>query len=174
MTIASLSSVMPPPANPIEARGSWSDVEGVLGAQLPDDYRDFIERYGSGTIDHFITILNPFSVRPTLNLLEQSKRQLNALRDLRENFHEQNPFELYPSHGGLLPVAITDNGDVIHWLTCPNRDSWAIVVNEARSPDYQKFECSLTDFLTGIIKKSIVCRAFPAYIFRGHAEFEPI
>ena len=170
MTLASLYKLMPPPANPIETRGSWAEVEGALGTQLPEDFKGFIEHYGSGTIDHFISILNPFSIRPTLNLLEQSKRQLDTLRELHE-FGEQNPFELYPAEGGLLPVAMTDNGDIIHWLTSGHRGEWTIVVNEARSPDYQQFACELTDFLTGIIDKSIVCRAFPATVFRGRAEF---
>jgi len=171
MTAASLSRIMPPPANPIESDGSWSHVEQILGITLPDDFKDLIRTYGSGTIDHFVSILNPFSTRPTLNLLEQAKRQLDALRVLHDEFGEPNPFELYPAPGGLLPVAITDNGDVIHWLIRGNPAAWTIVVNEGRSPDYQQFDCDLTTFLEGIVTKSVICRAFPISAFTDSAEF---
>lgn len=165
---------MPPPANPVETGGSWLDVEDAIGSKLPDDFKEFIRSYGSGTIDHFLSVLNPFSSRPALNLLEQSKRQLEALRELHDDFDEKNPFELYPTLGGLLPVAITDNGDVIHWLTSGNAPEWTVVVNEARSPDYEQFECDLTTFLERVLNKSVTCRAFPSSAFSGDAEFNPV
>jgi hypothetical protein len=173
MTSTFLSRIMPPPANPVEAGGSWSYVEERLGVELPEDFKDFIQLYGSGRIDRFVSVLNPFSTRPTLNLLEQSTRQLDALRELHDYFGEQNPFELYPTAGGLLPVAITDNGDVIHWLTSGNPADWTIVVNEARSPDYEQFACNLTAFLEGLLVKSIICRALPSSAFNGTPEFNP-
>lgn len=174
MTIARLFRIMSPPTEPVESNGSWSSVESALEIKIPDDFKSFIERYGSGTIGDFISVLNPFSLRPNLNLMEQSKRQLIALRDLHDDFGEPSPFELYPTAGGLLPVAITDNGDVIHWMTNGDPVDWTVVVNEARSPDYQQFSCNLTVFLADVIEKSIVCRAFPKSIFDDGVEFHPV
>jgi hypothetical protein len=174
MTLASLSRIMPPPVSPVEASGSWLDIEDALGLKLPNDFKEFIRSYGSGSISHFLSVLNPFSSRPALNLLEQSKRQLEALRELHDDFGEENPFELYPARGGLLPVAITDNGDIIHWLTTGNPSEWTIVVNEARSPDYEQFECDLTTFLERVLYKAITCRAFPISTFNSDAEFNPV
>jgi hypothetical protein len=172
MTVDSLLRIMPPPQKPVEASGSWLHVEERLGVRLPDDFKGFIQSYGSGTINHFVSVLNPFSERAELDLLEQSKKQLDALRQLHDEFGERNPFNLFPSEGGLLPVAISDNGDVIHWITNGNSEFWTIVVNEARSPDYQCFPCNFTTFLTGILNKSIVCRAFPIGIFDVKPQFE--
>jgi hypothetical protein len=165
---------MPPPTIPVEADGSWHQVEEALGTGIPDDFKGFIEAYGSGTIGHFIWVLNPFSNNPFLNLLEQSQRQLDALRILLRDFGERSPYELYPTPGGLLPVAITDNGDVIHWLTIDGPADWSIVVNEARGPDYERFECNLTTFLEGLLDRSIRCRAFPHSVFGTDIKFDSI
>jgi hypothetical protein len=174
MSIESLSRVMPPPISPAESLGRWSDVEAALGTELPSDYKDFIQSYGSGTIGRFLSVFNPFSRHRGLNLLEQSKQQLEALRVLHADFGEPNPYPLHPLPGGLLPVAITDNGDVVHWLTDNKASKWSIVVNEARSPDYEHFEFNLTTFLERLLLKSIICRAFPTSIFDNRNEFEPI
>jgi hypothetical protein len=174
MTAKVLSQILLPPSMPIETSGSWDNVENQLGTKLPQDYKDFIEVFGSGIIGRFVTVLNPFSSRPGLNLIVQSKLQLAALSVLRDNFSEPNPYKLYPANGGLLPVAITDNGDVVHWLTTEDVTGWTMVVNEARSPDFQHFACNLTTFLAGILNKSITCRAFPNCVFLNETEFEVV
>jgi hypothetical protein len=171
MSVGTLSRILPPPPSPVEANGSWPQVEEALGIKLPDDFKEFIEVYGSGTIGHFLSVLNPFSDRPALNLLMQSQRQLDALRILVSDFGERKPYDPYPIPGGLLPVAITDNGDVIHWLTRGAPVHWTIVVNESRSPDYEEFGCNLTSFLQGILDGSIDCRAFPRSPFGRGIDF---
>lgn len=174
MMIDALSRLMPPPSDPRETSGSWSEVEASLGTPLPEDYKRFIDQYGSGAINGFVTVFNPFSRRPGLSLLEQSKQNLETLRTLHDAFGEPRPYELHPALSGLLPVAITDNGDVVHWLTDVEPSKWSIVVNEARSPDYEHFACDLTTFLAGVLRKSITCRAFPASAFDREPDFQPL
>lgn len=171
MTIDALARNLTPPPTPVETLGDWNAVEASLGVSLPDDFKEYIATYGSGSIGEFITVLNPFSIRPSLNFMEQSKRQLDALRELHDTFGEPQPFELYPANPGLLPVAMTDNGDVIHWLTADNPPDWTIVVNAARSPDYEHFKCNLIDFILGVIEKSIRVNIFPRSIFPNSPKF---
>jgi len=137
---------------------------------LPDDFKDFIRIYGSGRIGRFMWVLNPFAKNPNINLLEQSREQLESLRYLRDR-GETNPYALYPESGGLLPVAVTDNGDVIHWLTRGVAVDWAIVVNDSRSPDYEQFNCNLTEFLAGLLDQSLICGILPTFDFDGATEF---
>ena len=174
MSVASLSQIMPPPPVPIDAVGDWGDVERAIGTNLPNDFKNFIELYGSGTIGRFITVYNPFSFRTEINLIDQSRRQLSALQELREEFTWDRVYSLYPNPGGLFPVAVTDNGDFIYWLTEGIPDEWTIVVNESRGPDYEVFGFSLTFFLKKVIDKSVRCRAFPENLFGNHVEFFPI
>jgi hypothetical protein len=53
MTAVALSRIMPPPAKPLEADGSWLQVEENLGIALLDDFKEFIRIYGSGRISNF-------------------------------------------------------------------------------------------------------------------------
>jgi hypothetical protein len=163
---------MRPPAKPFEADGSWSQVERTLGTSLPDDYKDFIRIYGSGRIGHFMGVLNPFAKNPNMNLLEKSRELLDTLRYLRDD-GEPIPYAIYPTSGGLFPVAVTDNGDVINWLTNGGAADWTIVVNESRGPDYEQFDCNLTAFLQGLLDQSLICEILPTFDFDGAAEFTP-
>ncbi|WP_146101268.1 SMI1/KNR4 family protein [Bradyrhizobium sp. AC87j1] len=174
MSLESLARKLVPPLHPLEASGDWTSIEGAMGVVLPNDFKQFIGAYGSGVIGDFLTILNPFSTRPGLNLPQQSRRQLDVLHALQDTFGEQVPFELYPIEGGLLPIGITDNGDVIHWLTSGGAADWTVFVNEARSPDYEHFPCCLTQFIEGVIERSIRCRAFPLSIFQAPPAFRSL
>ncbi|THD75228.1 MAG: SMI1/KNR4 family protein [Phenylobacterium sp.] len=158
----------------MEASGDWSAVEAAMRVTLPADYKDFIATYGSGTIGNFITIFNPFSERPTLNLLNQSVKQIDVLNELHENFGEPRPYDLYPVVPGLLPVGMTDNGDIVHWLTDRDSVNWTIVVNEARSPDYEHFNYNLSEFISSLLENSASVRAFPHSIFQNGVTFRSL
>lgn len=72
MVIDELFSLLPRPAQPSEqgSTSQWASVTSKLGGPLPTDYMQFIDHYGSGTINSFLTVFNPFSANPHVNLLE--------------------------------------------------------------------------------------------------------
>ena len=129
MSIDALLAIMPPPPTPLGAIGEWEKVEEKIGSELPADYKDFVRLYGSGRINNFIWVFSPFSERINLNLFEQVERQLSALRAVIAE-GEKCPYELFPASGGLLPFGLTDNGDVLHWLTLGSANNWVVVVND--------------------------------------------
>jgi hypothetical protein len=71
MVIDALIPVLPPPTAPREigATIAWGNVHRRLGAVLPEDYIQFIKRYGTGEIGGWLTVLNPFAQNPYQNLL---------------------------------------------------------------------------------------------------------
>jgi hypothetical protein len=172
MAIEDLIILMPPPETPVEARGTWATVQSAIGSPLPGDYKAFIEKYGSGRINGFIWIFNPFSKRPSINLVSQMSVQLNTLKTLARDFGEQRTYPLFPDNGGLLPLGMTDNGDVIHWLTKGEPIDWKIVVNEARSPRYEEFGSDLTSFLSKILTRDSRSNLFPQNFPQGTPSFE--
>jgi hypothetical protein len=174
MDIDQLIKVLPRPATPIEAQGSWAEVESALKAKLPIDFMAFIEVYGSGCVNNFLTVFNPFSMRANLNLLVQSKNQLGALAELQEQFTEFRTFALFPKKGGLLPIAMTDNGDTIYWLTQGEPSEWSIVICDARGPDFEQFDCSFTLFLANILTGRLNCKTMSSFAFNGDPKFEAI
>lgn len=162
MTAAELASlVAPPPSSERRSASSWAAVEAAVGTALPTDYKDFIDVFGTGRLANFIWIFDPFSEARYLNLVEQAPRHLSELRRLASDFGEKLQFDLYPDAGGLLPLGVTDNGDLLHWLTKGRPNDWHVVVGGARSPEHQVFQCDLTTFLSRIVTQTEICVVFP-------------
>ena len=164
---------MPPPTNPVEVPSDkdWINVESQFGFDLPEDYKNFIQAYGSGRICKFMWIFNPVSKNENLNLEDQIKLQLDVLSELQE-YGEVLPFKLYPEAGGLLPFGVTDNGDVLFWQTIGQPRDWQVIVNEARSPEWAIYHMSMSEFLFKILQKELICDIFPTSFPRDLPIFE--
>jgi hypothetical protein len=173
MSLSSLLTVLSPPPTPVEVPSTetWNATETQL-KRLPEDYKSFLDRFGTGNVGGFIWILNPASQHRYLNLLLEIKSILTALRELRES-GEPCPYPLYPEPGGLLPFGKSDNGDALYWLTAGAPERWPVVVNAARDPTYEKLECDMTDFLAGILSRRIRCSIFPEAFPNGWPTFVP-
>jgi len=173
MTIDDLIRIMPPPSVPQDPIGSWSKAERLIGIALPNDFKDFVQYYGTGQIGDFISILNPFSRHNTLNLVVQAPLQVEVLRELSEE-GETLPYPLFPNPNGLLPAGLTDNGDVIYWITAQHPDDWEIAINEARSPTYESYRCGLVEFLYQLTLGRIHSSILPTSVVRGALHFESV
>lgn len=171
MGLNELERILPPPesgakvdipASPTE----WPSVEVTIGISLPPDYKAFIESYGSGSIDRFLSIFNPFAKNPHLNLMDAIRTRLEGLRELQAEFEIERKYSIFPDMNGLLPFGATDNGDVLYWKTTGQPSSWPVVINDARSPEYEEFPIGMTEFLVAILSRkvssSIFPRAFPS------------
>jgi hypothetical protein len=174
---AKLCEAVQPPANPVEAGSpeAFAAVEARLGIALPDDYENLIGAYGTGCWKGFLWVLNPFASNRYLNLLEQTQRQLDAERAIRADRPSQVPFAIHPEVGGLLPWAMTDNGDRLYWVTQGHADEWAMVVYESRGPQYDCHRVTCCDFLRRWVAGQLRVSVFPddfQYGFVG--AFEPL
>ncbi|MBX3439683.1 MAG: SMI1/KNR4 family protein [Planctomycetaceae bacterium] len=163
LSLHTLQKVMQPPESPFETpnEDGWEFVEARLGFALPDDYKKFINCYGTGAVDRFLWVLNPFSENKHLNLFESSGIQLQTLRQLRDEFGEHIPYAVFPNPNGIFPWAITDNGDVLYWVCDGLPSNWLIVVNESRGPRWREYGLTTTDFLTKVITKELFVDVFP-------------
>jgi hypothetical protein len=84
----------------------------------------------------------PGAENPSLDLAEQERPRLQALRELQAGGEPMpHPVE------ELLPWAITDNGDVAYWRTTGDPDAWTVTVNEARGPEWHDYPGGTADFL---------------------------
>ncbi|MCP4247707.1 MAG: SMI1/KNR4 family protein [bacterium] len=168
MLIEHLTKIFPPPKLPLETGSDqdWAPTEQAIGANLPDDFKAFTNLYGTGYINEFLWIRNPFAKLPALNLLERCREQLDALRILKADCGDAEvPYPVYPDPGGLFPWAGTDNGDVLYWSTLGNPSQWTIVINEARGPIWEEYDCSMVAFLlrllTGQVSSEVLPDGFP-------------
>lgn len=155
-----LMKLLPPPSSAVESADAvaWDRFEQSFGTALPLDYKQFVTIYGTGAIDGFLWILNPFSKNRYLNLLEEGRVKLEALEAF---IHETVPYPLYPKPNGLLPCGVSDNGDVIFWLCSGHPSEWSLVLNEGRGPRWRDYKLSLTDFLIQLISRTLIVDIFP-------------
>ena len=111
-----LRELLPPPADPVEPGrpGGWPAVERGLGTGLPGDFKAFTELYGSGKMDDFLFLFNPFTAGQDGNLLVEKDRVLTAYRQTRARFPDRLPLPAFPEPGKMLPLGRTDNDDELH------------------------------------------------------------
>lgn len=169
---ARFEDLFAPPEKPLDVLGpgGWEGVEKALSLSLPQDYKWFIERYGTGCVSTFLWIFNPFSTNENLNLLQQVDSLTKQYRDVREALgKEETPFPIYPEAGGLVPFGISDNGDVFFWLANSEEPSeWAVVVNKTRSSVFEVHRQGMVEFLLGIVTGEKESEVFePEFIDSG-------
>ena len=79
MSIEKLKNILSLPDAPLEVprRNEW-DALFLDFCPLPDDYVEFINHYGTGTISEFVWIFNPFAKNPYLNLRDEGKEIISS------------------------------------------------------------------------------------------------
>jgi hypothetical protein len=165
-----LGQILQPPDRPLEVPdpGAWEEVERALGIAFPADYKSFVATYGSGSVDDFLLVLNPFSSRTALRIQDFGMEMLRALRENRANGTEDPPFPIHPEPGGLFPWGATDNGDWCYWVTEPaaDPDRWPVAVNMSRGPDWFNHPgpliAFLADLLEGVVRVPFLPDDFPS------------
>jgi hypothetical protein len=176
MTLELLVKVLPRPIEPIETvrPEGWPSIESTIGVALPQDYKDYIETYGSGQIGRFLWPANPFSQNKWLTLQNQIVVRLHSLKAIKEEWGEEEcPYPLYPEVGGLLPWGYTSNGDTLFWLTRGAPQAWSVVINEARGSEFEQFSDSMTGFLTKLITGELHSSIIPYDALDRDALFVP-
>ena len=166
--IAALLRAIAAPEKPSEslALEYWNDIESGFNLIFPEDYKVLLSTYGSGKFFDFISFFIPGSKNRHLNLLEQVGKRLSIYKFLKAG-GEVIPYELYPSVGGLFPIAGTDNGDTI-FLISKAPGEWRVVINESRGDEWADFDLTISDFLCGLLDGSVVCKIFPKLSFEPH------
>jgi hypothetical protein len=151
MTIGQLRAVIPPPDAISPGRVTpWSELEIALGTALPPDYQQLVDIYGVGCFGDFLWVFVPQCGNPHLELAEQIRRTIWAQDYLRRNSTEVIPYPIFPEPEGLLPFAVTDNGDELYWVTEGAPAEWWVVANESRSPEWYEFRGDMTTFLAQV------------------------
>jgi len=175
------SSVPPPTGGPFV---SAADVAMSLQQisvidRFPTDYIELVSLYGPGRFDGFIRVLLPSSSNPHIDIAAQLTTRLGALTQLScdpklpvslpisgamGSSTEKIPYKITWPDPGIVPWAITENGDTVYWVASPldSPDEWTVAVNEARGPDWQEFPMGASEFLYGVLSGTIAVRAFPA------------
>lgn len=163
MSVSKLKSILEVPAEVFNTGNGtmWDVVEKKLGLMLPDDYKEFIDAYGTGGIGNFIWILTPFSKDANINLESKKKVMLEGYLESKSKAPEDFPFSPVTRNVGLMPWGYTENGDELYWFFTGAADKCKIIVYESRSAIYYEYDMSFSEFIVGILAGDISCKAFP-------------
>lgn len=172
-----LQQLLPPPADPVEPGrpDGWAEVEAALQTGLPGDFKAFTELYGSGKLDDFLYLFNPFAAGQDGNLLAERDRVLTGYRQTRARFPERLPLPPFPEPGGVLPLGRTDNGDELYWVTEGHPDDWTVALLEARAALQEIYRLPVTGFLAALAANQLPSRILPNDVLdRPNHQFVPL
>ena len=172
-----LRQLLPPPADPVEPGwpDGWAQVEAALGTQLPGDFKAFTEQYGSGMVDDFLYLFNPFAAGQDGNLLVEKDRVLAAYRQTRARFPDRLVLPPFPDEGGVLPLGRTENGDELYWVTQRDPDGWPVALLESRAAFLEVHPMPVTGLLAALAANQLTSRVLPDDLLgRPSHQFTPL
>jgi hypothetical protein len=127
--VARLYELLAPPVHGGDAV-DWEEIERTTRLVFPADYREFVESYGGGEIDEYLSISTPpVPGSPYGDLLDRADPVLSD-RDCGELGALLSPGALPP----LLPFAETADSDVAFWLRAGAPDGWRLAVFRRQTP----------------------------------------
>ena len=163
MYFEKLKSLIITPETPINTGNLElrNEVNNKLGITLPEEYYQIIETYGEGSFGNDLTIFNPYTTNPYLNLFQQIRDWRESYNAMKEEFGseisiqkyssynseicEGFPFDWYPEKNGLILWGwIEGGGYSFYWL--PNDGNWSIVVYDD-SDGYKVFDMGIAEFI---------------------------
>jgi hypothetical protein len=128
----------------------WDHLAGVMGLGLPTDYKEFVELYGGGEIDEYLSVsMLPVQRSPYGDLLDGMNPSLppEFRGELSSCFSSAAPPR-------LLPFDATASSDVVFWVIDGVPDTWKVVVFRRQSPHGARgwtiFDGSITEFLCAL------------------------
>ncbi|MFE5676747.1 SMI1/KNR4 family protein [Streptomyces erythrochromogenes] len=108
----------------------WEGIADAVQLELPSDYREFVELYGGGEIDEYLSVSTPpVPGSPYGDLLDRVDPALS----------DRDRQELGALLGGqtlplLLPFAYSASSDVAFWLRKGAADSWRVAIFRRQTP----------------------------------------
>ncbi|HEX3315461.1 MAG TPA: ankyrin repeat domain-containing protein [Gemmataceae bacterium] len=159
MSIEKLVKLVPPPKDPVElgAKKDWARAEKTLGVKLPSDFKEFIDRYGSGEFAGFYIVYNPFSASDASNLLARFESLGGQYRERHEDDPDNFPLDMFPQVPGMVPWGHDTNGHTYFWLVKNKKtpDEWTIVWDEGDDQGFEEHKWTFSEYLLGVLQGKI-------------------
>jgi len=183
MSLRKLLEISPPPQVPKEIGSpkAWEKIDQRLGVTLPQDYKDFVSLYGTGSFKDSVTLYNPFAENESLNLFHTLEIHHKATQMTQmvvdSPWTAIHPFELYPAQQGLLPWGSMGNFEKnFFWHVNGSPQKWSTVFYDLRNGEYEVWKMPCTKFLAGIFTGKIRSVLLPndfatngkAVVFQSH------
>lgn len=169
-----LISALPPPVGTV-VNTDWQSFEEAFGIHLPSDYKAFVDTYGHGSFNDFLTVFLPSSPYEFVEL-DTQRGFAEGKIELWLDFGEIGSPSLPVDPRQLLPVAGTDNGNTVYWNMWrrDEPDDWTIAVDQARGDSWYLFDGGIVAFLAATFVDRARVPVFPEGIYRMPSTFVPV
>jgi hypothetical protein len=168
MSLSELFRTVPPPQNPIETGTgkTWEKIQQSLGLHLPEDYKAFINCYGSGIFNNFLIPYNPHAKNETFNLTHaldtHHRSSRKTTKASTQSWSIVSPFELYPGVKGLLPWGTSTHFEMgFFWQVDGPPETWITIFYNLRVGEYEVWKMQFTSFLVKLFNREIVSTLLP-------------
>ena len=158
--LTELIKLLPPPAVNAYKQPDWVKVESNHDIHFPADYKELVERYGGGSIDNFLWIIDPFSCSRHLNL-DKSEYFRESYAVMQADFPSDYPRPAYPAQGSLWPWAFTENGDTLVWIVDGEPDAWLVALHSVDQGEEVVFPCGCIEVLCKLLGREIRSSILP-------------
>ena len=174
-SLEDLVGLVPPPECEVTCP-PWHLAREQVGFDFPGDYREFVDRYGGGSLtsNGVVTsmgVMTPVSGSSFPGKLDGFAGFVDAMvsearsrfdwTELRESGPERRIYPLLPDPGGLLLWGDTDAGDCFFWSTDdadPSR--WPIIIWQRHDGDVMRFDGGFVEFLVALLAGEHVLSQF--------------
>ncbi|MEV0407335.1 hypothetical protein [Actinoallomurus sp. NPDC050550] len=128
--------------NPVD----WAAVEHRMGTALPGDYKRLAELFGSGAFDAYLRFYVPNAGISSFDIVRHTEQLAQWVKE--NDSRQWKPYEVFPTPGGLLEWASSEQGHSFYWLTeGPDPDKWPILATEDDYRVWERFEGSTAEFI---------------------------
>jgi hypothetical protein len=117
---------------------------------IPQDYVEFLDQFGPGTLDWFLHLWPPEKIAEK----SQQTRRNGTVRF----FETSHPPSSLPRDESLVAFAATDNGDVVVWDTAES--PWTVSVINADGRVHRS-GLTTTRWLRALLERETARQAFP-------------
>jgi hypothetical protein len=153
-----VTRLVDPPASPQGLDLPWSIVEQELKLTLPDDYKEFIDTYGSGSINGLVGVWNyrdpSYFNMPLLEAISGQDGVIQWYKTVGAEGDHTWPYAMYPTSGGLLPFVTLADVYYLNWATSGPPNDWDVVFWFADGHEFIRLEGdSFSEFLVKLLQK---------------------
>jgi len=164
MSLTELTTIVPPPAHPIDPGDApgWKTIERLLLlGDIPTDLFDLVHAYGTGFFmvetRNAIKITNPFSDEYWPWVVYTCRIHRRTKESAASNVAHAFPFGVYPDSIGLFPIGTDSDGGTLYWYTEGRSSQWPLLANPPGYRTFERFDMSLTTFLAKSFTGEVHC-----------------
>jgi hypothetical protein len=147
--VQKILQLIPPPASTLYkvTDQSFLEVEKQYKIVFPNDYKEILSIYGSGTFCDTLYIASPFG---TNSLFDSHFKRIEFYHTMLKGFpvQEDKPrFPIFPEPGGLLEIGGDDNANVLMWKIDYTHNTWPLYFFDDYMLDETVYCMPISEFL---------------------------